>query len=138
MAYASDLVSLPNGLKLQGSRAPATVQPGQTLSVETTWQATQKLPGHYHLFVHLYDATGQLVTQYDSVPDSGNFPAAKWGENQLWSELATLKLPVDLPPGTYQIYAGWYRDPDLTRLEVVGTASRAADGLVYLTDILVR
>ena len=138
MAYQSHLVYLANGLKLLGYRAPATVQPGQTLSVETTWQATQKLPGDYHLFVHLYDATGQLVTQYDSVPDSGNFPAAKWAENQLWSELATLKLPVDLPPGTYQLYAGWYRYPDLTRLGVEGTASKAADGLVYLTDILVR
>jgi hypothetical protein len=108
------------------------------LSVETDWQATQKLSGDYHIFVHLYDAHDKLIAQYDSVPDGGNFPTTRWTPTQEWHEQAVLSLPTNLAAGTYHLYAGWYRYPDLARLGVEGTGSKAADGLVYLSDIVVR
>jgi hypothetical protein len=138
MAFQPHPVRLSNGMALQGFRVPQMGQIGQSLPVETDWQASQKLPGDYHLFVHVLDQNGEMVTQADSIPGGGTFPTANWSAQQDWVETLNVPLPPDLAPGKYSIYAGWYSYPDLKRLSVGGDAPHAADGLVYLRDIEVR
>ncbi len=138
LALQTANVQLSNGLSMTGFRAPSETKAGQLLTVETDWSATQKLPGDYHLFVHLLDQQGNPVAQYDAVPGNGTFPTTVWAMQQTWIETATLPLPATLPAGSYSLYTGWYRYPDLTRLGVTGTTPHAADGLVYLRDVQVR
>ncbi len=136
LAFQPHVVRLFNGMTLVGFRAPATSQPGQALVVETDWQAAQKLPGDYHLFVHLLDSSGKLIAQADTVPGGGTFPTTGWSAPQDWIEVVA--LPADLPPGHYSLYTGWYSYPDLTRLGVEGATPRAADGMVYLGDVTIQ
>jgi hypothetical protein len=138
MAFQPHPVRLSNGMALQGFRVPQTGQIGHPLPVETDWQASQKLPGDYHLFVHVLDQNGKMVTQADTIPGSGTFPTANWSAHQDWVETLDVPLPPDLAPGKYSVYAGWYSYPDLTRLSVEGNAPHAADGLVYLREVEVR
>jgi len=136
MGYHDHMVQLGQGMTLQGYRLQPSVDANGNLTVETDWQAQQQLDGDYHYFVHVIGADGSVAAQYDTVPDNGQFPTSKWTPRQMWRQLDS--IPVKGVPGIYGVYVGWYRYPDLTRLGVEGTASKAADGLVYLTDILVR
>lgn len=134
-------VTLSEGMQFRGyylSPRSDPIRPGGQLFIETHWRAAQKLPGDYHLFIHLLDEDGQLVAQYDDVPGQRGYPTTVWAAPQDWQEMAALDLPADLPPGTYELYAGWYRYPDITRLGVNGDGPRAADGYVFLTEVEVR
>jgi hypothetical protein len=138
MAFRPQAIRLASGMTLQGFRAPDRVRAGQALTVETDWQAAQKLPGDYHLFVHMLDRAGKLVAQADTVPGDGTFATPGWSVPQDWIEAVNLPLPAGLALGSYSLYTGWYSYPDLTRLAVEGSGPRAADGLVYLLDVEVQ
>ncbi|HVO42779.1 MAG TPA: hypothetical protein VMT34_09155 [Aggregatilineales bacterium] len=131
-------VALANGLTFTGFRMPEQVDSGATLVVDTDWHAANKLPGDYHLFIHVLDASGRPVAQADVVPGGGTYPTAEWAETQDWSEMLSISIPAGTPPGMYAIVTGWYRYPDLMRLAVEGNSPRAADGLIDLGSVTVR
>jgi hypothetical protein len=137
LTYREMPIDLDSGLTLRGFRVPDQAHGGAALPVETDWHAAQKLPGDYHMFVHLFSQDGKLGAQYDSVPAGGAFPTAKWAASQDWDEVVTLNLPADIAPGTYELYVGWYRYPDMTRLSVHSDGKHAVDGLVYLTTVTI-
>lgn len=138
MAFQEHRIQLSNGMLMQGFRVPGEVQAGTVLPVQTEWQASEKLPGDYHFFVHLIDLTGRQVAQSDGIPGDGTYPTLDWLMPQAWIVNVGLPLPADLPPGMYSLYAGWYRFPDLTRLGVEGSSPGAKDGLVFLRDVTIR
>jgi hypothetical protein len=141
MAFQSRAIHLHDGavsLDLRGFRVPAQANAGQLMAVETDWLAQQTLRGDYHLFVVVLDQSSKPVAQVDTVPGGGTFPTTTWSAPQQWTEMVTLSLPKDLQSGTYGVYAGWYRYPEITRLTVDGTTPHAADGLVYLQDLTIR
>ena len=137
MTFRAQPVALSGGLTMQGFRAPQQIEPGGRLIVETSWRATERLPGDYHLFVHMLDAQGKMVAQFDGVPGEDTFPTTSWAAPQSWIEAATLDIPAATPPGVYRLYTGWYRYPELTRLAVEGNAPGAPDSLVLLGEIRV-
>ncbi|MCC7209981.1 MAG: hypothetical protein IT323_21945, partial [Anaerolineae bacterium] len=128
MAFREQPVALDTGLSLLGFRAPARIMPGEALTVETTWRATQHLPGDYHLFVHMVGADGQPVAQFDGAPGENTFPTTAWDAPQTWIEAVHIDVPAGSAPGVYRLFTGWYRYPDLIRLSVLGDAPGAADG----------
>ena len=117
---------------------PEQAKPGSTIPVETDWVASQKLPGDYHLFIHVLSQDGKLVAQYDAIPGGGKFPTTRWAADQQWDEIASVALPADLAPGMYDVYAGWYAYPSLARLAVRGEGKHASDGRVFLKSITVK
>ncbi len=136
MSYHSRVVHLGQGLLLEGFRLPSSINANSALTVETDWQSQQQIEGDYHYFVHVIGADGTVSAQYDTVPDNGQFPTTKWAARQQWRELDS--IPMKDAHGTYGVYVGWYRYPDLTRLNVQDSGPHAADGLVYLGDIQVK
>jgi hypothetical protein len=130
-------VKLAHGLTLRGYRISNQVCEGRSLLVETQWHATQKLPGDYHIFIHVFDQDGQFITQYDGIPADGNFPTTEWPTSLDWSEIASVPLPDELSPTvkSLEVYAGWYRYSDMSRLAVEGGGKQADNGLVYLTNV---
>ncbi|MEP7286251.1 MAG: hypothetical protein ABI947_10840 [Chloroflexota bacterium] len=123
---------------LQAFRMPTEAKSGVPLPVETDWQAAQPPAGDYHLFIQMLDQNGKLAAQYDNVPGGGTFSTTRWTASQTWIEAASLALPADLTPGTYSVFVGWYRYPEVARLTVDAQTPHAQDGLVYLSDIIVK
>ena len=104
-APAQPLIESPS-LSLQDAYVPDTASPGERLPVWLYWQfSTPRLETDIR-FVHVLDAEGALVAQED-VP-LGNLPAGS-----AWAEQVDLSLPLDLPPGEYTVYAGWYTYPEI-------------------------
>jgi hypothetical protein len=115
-----------DGIDLTGVRAPSQAIAGQPIWVETAWKAQRQLGGDYHLFVQVLNGSGQLVAQWDGVPGNGAASTETWSADQVWLETAYIDLPAGLAAGTYQLYAGWYRYPDIARL------AGGQEGLLFL------
>jgi hypothetical protein len=117
-------VRLEGGLALVGhTLPPVEVQPGQTLSLDVVWQATQPPAEDYTSFLHLLDADGQGFAGDDHQPRDGLYPTTRWAEGEMVRMTYTLALPVDLPVGLYTLETGWY-DTALDRLPTGQGADR--------------
>ncbi|MBX3063090.1 MAG: hypothetical protein KF726_08945 [Anaerolineae bacterium] len=135
-------VQLSEGVSLLGYRMPDQMSAGDTLIVVTEWAAAEKLADDYHLFVHIVDSSGQPVAQYDAVPGDQTYPTTSWQVPQRWAQVSAIPIPSDLPSGLYRVFVGWYRYPDLTRLqvqgEVQGDREGAENGLVFTASLTIH
>lgn len=106
-------VQFERGVELAGESLELN---GDTLSVYLWWRFEQSRDDNDIRFVHLLDADGKLIAQADD-------------------PLIPLVEQVDfdaLPDGDYDVYTGWYRLPDVTRLAVLADRPEAGDGWVHL------
>ena len=104
-------------------------QTDTTLTVTTAWHADQPLHADYHIFVHVVNAAGAVIAQYDNQPGAGAYPTTQWVANQAWTEADDLPL-LNFPAGIYQIEAGWYNYPSMQRIPVYANTPGASDGLI--------
>jgi hypothetical protein len=58
--------------------APDSVKNGQSFPITLVWKATTTPSVSYTVFVHLLDASGQVVAQSDALPFGGNRPTTGW------------------------------------------------------------
>jgi hypothetical protein len=103
-------VTIGDVARLLGYALPAEVQPGQELPVTLYWQALGEADRNYVRFVHLLDASDQIVAQQDGVPANGNIPLTSWLSGEYILDDLTITLPADLPSGEYRLVVGLY-DP---------------------------
>jgi hypothetical protein len=83
-------------------------QEAGTLRLTLHWQALAVPDRHYMLFVHLADpATGNPVTQIDTMPRAFTYPTGMWAAGEVISDEIELSL-ADVPPGQYELAIGWY------------------------------
>lgn len=69
------------------------------------------------LFIHLLDAQGATVAQYD-LPLAGVIPAAAWQSGEVVPYGLEMRTAAGLPPGRYQVALGLYQAADGVRLPV--------------------
>jgi len=101
--------------------SPATLSPGQALTVTLYWQVLAAPAADYDAFVHLLDANGQRVAQSDHRPGGVYYPSSLWQPGELLADTHTIALPATLPPGTYTLHTGLYDKPSLRRLPIPGS-----------------
>jgi hypothetical protein len=112
--------SFDAGLDLAGyGLEPAILQPGDILNVTLHWQARDWADAPYTTFVHLLDPNGERVAQADGPPFSGLHPTDHWLPGERLHDERQLALPLDAPPGRYQLVVGWYDPVTLDRLPLV-------------------
>lgn len=99
--------------------SPAEVSAGSTLPFTLTWQSLQPVDVDYVVFVHVRDASGKQVAQYDSPPQGGRFPTHLWQPGDVVVDDRQVPLPAELPPGEYTAVGGWYRPDTGERLPVI-------------------
>src|SRR5690606_31752976 len=95
-----------HGVRLDRWYIPESAQAGETLPIWLSWSFQEARAEHDIRFVHLINAAGELVGQQDitlGVREAGT----------RWAEQVDIALPANLPPGDYQVYAGWYLYPDI-------------------------
>jgi hypothetical protein len=110
---------------------PVEVQPGQALSLDVVWEASEPMTQAYTSFLHLSDASGQGHAGDDLQPWDGLYPTSQWAPGEMVRIGYTLTLPADLPAGLYTLAAGWY-DDSLTRLRTEGGADQVALAVVVV------
>jgi len=120
------------GLPPAESALPLTVygppQPNDLLLLNVTWQPLKIFDRDLKLFVHLVDANGNLLAQFDGHPREGDYPTSRWIPGELIEDTYPVLLPAELPPGPYRLYFGLYDETTMTRLPV----STDSEGRVML------
>jgi hypothetical protein len=120
------------------------LRPGDTLHVTLTWQATRPFYRDLKLFLHLLDASGQVVAQADPLAGAGasaegvDYFTSRWDPGELILDDVAIAIPPNAPPGPYRLALGLYDGDTLDRLPVVGrddgTVTMELDSLIKSTE----
>jgi hypothetical protein len=90
----------------------------------------------YKVFVHLLDASGNIVAQSDAIPAGGDAPTESWLAREVVTDRHELHAPG---PGTYWLVAGLYDPASGARPPVVDQGGNVIpDGAVPLGTITVE
>ena len=91
--------------------------PGETLSLDLVWQATQPISADYSVFIHLVDEIDILQAQRDSFPGAGNAPTHDWAVGQPIEDTHQIGIPLTTPaPTRLRVDVGLYNHETNTRL----------------------
>ncbi|MBI5652907.1 MAG: DUF2723 domain-containing protein [Chloroflexi bacterium] len=101
-----------------GWRGDTTIARGQSLDLDLFWRGDRVMREAYTVFVHLTDASGQVLADADSPPAQGLYPTTRWLSGEIVRDRHSLKIPGDLAPGEYQIAIGMYLPATGARLPV--------------------
>ena len=74
--------------------------PGQSLTINAVWQATQPIDFDYNLFIHVTDDAGNIVTQLDGQPLNDR-PMTTWRTGEVLPAHYELTIPSDAPPSLH-------------------------------------
>jgi hypothetical protein len=110
---------------------PQELRAGEPLSVTLYWRPVQATDQSYTVFVHLMDATGQIVAQHDGVPALGELPTNIWLHDEVIADRHELALPAELPAGAYSLHIGLYNAATGERLPIE-SAMPHQDGALQL------
>jgi hypothetical protein len=91
--------------------------PGATAKVTLYWRGAAPMADSYTAFLHVLDAGRHVVAQADAIPDHGQAPTNAWLPDEVVQDAYELPLKADLPPGNYQLEAGFYRGDTGVRLK---------------------
>ena len=95
-------------IRLVGVDLPAgsNYQAGDVLALSLYWKTDAPLDANYSVGLYLRDANGSPIAQIDAQPAFS--PTSGWQIGvPVWDNRA-LRLPVDLPPGDYQVWIKLY------------------------------
>lgn len=87
---------------------------GDTLRVQIIWQAQTVMRENYKVFVHLVDATGEILAQRDAMPQANAYPTSLW----LPGEYVVDSYELPLQPGATALRIGLYNPADAARLQI--------------------
>jgi len=93
-------------LSLDAAYVPIRARAGEMLEVPLLWSLDAPITLNDIRFVHVVDRDGQLIAQQD-IP-LGDLPAGL-----IVSDTAVILLPPDLAPGSFRVFTGWYRFPEI-------------------------
>ncbi len=109
------------------------LRPGETAEITLYWLARQGFAGDLVTFVHLAQEEDPApLAQTDQQPDGGFSPTTRWVAGEIVPDRHLLRLPGDLPPGRYALYAGLYEWEPFRNLEVVASRVPLSFGRVFL------
>jgi len=115
------------------------LQPGQTLALTLYWQAKARPSLDYTIFVHLGPANAPPLAQNDHQPLGGQYPTSLWDAGEVVRDRSELSLPVDIPPGRYELTVGLYDLGTGERLATSGAEGHpATNNAIHLTTVDVR
>ncbi len=82
-----------------------TLSLGQIARVDLLWQAEEPIQDRYKVFIHMVNDQGVVVSQHDGEPVR---PTDTWQAGDQVTDRHGLLLPMELPPGDYQVVVGLY------------------------------
>jgi hypothetical protein len=115
---------------------------GDSVQVTLTYRGLKRMEQRYTVFLHLLGSqdpdTGSLAwAQDDSEPCRGFYPTSSWHEGEIVIDRLELTIPLDAPPGQYDLAMGFYDVWTGERLPVTEAAGPAEHDVVLLGQLQV-
>jgi 4-amino-4-deoxy-L-arabinose transferase-like glycosyltransferase len=131
------LTQVRDRLELVGYQLDETwSQPGGVALVTLYWRAVESVHLPFKVFVHL--TGGPVTVQGDDFPQCGTLPMPRWQVGQLIADRHLLRLPADMPSGSYQLEVGIYEAQTGLRMDKLDVAGNPAGNSLHLADVAVR
>jgi tRNA A-37 threonylcarbamoyl transferase component Bud32 len=132
-------VNIDNQIWLDAANLPRDqVKRGEQLDATLLWRGQRRINTPYTEFIHFVGPNGQIFNQIDSEPPQ---PTTSWPISTTISVPYMLDVPLDAPPGVYQLLVGLYPtgQPD-GRLPVsdVGKTSADNNNRILIKEITVQ
>lgn len=93
------------------SPAPLILRSSTTLDLTLVWRAEKETAVSYHVFVHLIDAAGHILSQSDGAPGEWARPTTGWLPGEIILDRHRLALPESAADGPLWLRIGLY-DPE--------------------------
>jgi hypothetical protein len=98
------------------------------------WEALQVPDARYKVFLHLADAGGRPVAQYDGEPGDGMSLTSNWRPDLgVFPDRYGVLVPETLVSGTYQLLVGMYHLDGAPRLPISVDGVPAGDAFLLAT-----
>jgi hypothetical protein len=131
--------SLGDSVDLLGYDVETVVKLGENVEVTLYWRARQEMETSYKVFVHLYDARGEILAQQDRVPGLGARPTTAWQQGEVLADRYSLPVGLDSVPGPYQLAVGLYDPQTGGRLAAYGAdGARLSEDRILLRKVQVQ
>ena len=128
VAHRLDL-RLGDQIALLGYDLPdSRVKPGESLLLTLYWQAQGPTDVAYTVFTHLLEPEGRVVAQRDNPPQDGAAPTTGWLADEVVADEYQIPIPLELPPGPFQIEVGMYDPATGERLPMYDTRDNRLPG----------
>ncbi len=134
--YLSDL-HFGDSIRLTGFNLPSgtTYKSGEVVPISLYWQSDKTLEHDYTVAYFISDETGNNRVQgEDKQPAWGFAPTSGWKPNVPQWDNRALRLPANLPAGTYQIWIRLYQSDDGSVLLPV-TGTNVKDGTIGILPV---
>ncbi len=86
------------------------------LKVRVQWQALREMAQSYKIFLHLTDATGQIMGQMDTLPQQGLAPTTSWVSGEMILDELSPSLTNELTSEAHRLVIGLYNENTGERL----------------------
>jgi hypothetical protein len=116
----------------------AEVAPGDEWELTLYWEALAPMAVNYTVFVHVEDATGQIVAQADRQPTGGFHPTSAWTPGQALKDSYRLTIPEDTSPGEYRVLAGLYDPATSERLPLLDPSGAPTGNQLPVTTLRIN
>jgi hypothetical protein len=116
-----------------------SVSRGDDFRLTVHWRALAQPESNSTVFVHLLDEAGTLRAQKDSPPLDGTRPTSAWNAGEWLEDQYTVRVPDDVPPGSYMLEVGMYDSVTGARLLMQDAGgSRLTDDRLLIEGLSVR
>lgn len=95
-----------------------SLQPGESFQLDLWWEGLARMAQDYKVFVHLMLPPDAVWAQQDSQPQDGAAPTSTWEPGQVVRDPYTITVPLDAPPGIYDVAVGLYDKNTYDRLQI--------------------
>lgn len=103
-------------ITLLGAQAGATEGDlREGLNLTLVWRADTNPEGNYHVFVHVVDEAGNIVSQSDATPGP-DYATSRWIAGEIVMDQHQIFLPIEASAGRYRVVAGLYDPVSADRL----------------------
>jgi hypothetical protein len=128
---------LGDKVQLLGYNMESGFRPGDGIHLTLFWQCLEEMDERYTVFTHLIDGESRIWGQKDKEPADGFYPTTEWRKDEIVRDQYDLTIPLDVPPGEYQMELGMYVAKTGERLFVLDRAGQVQDNRAVLGQIQV-
>lgn len=128
-------VDFNHQINLTGYHLNTPLRPGGPLNLTLFWAAVAPVTVDFTVFVQLVDEQNRIVAQRDSKPQEGFYGTPYWQPGEKIADWHTFLLPVDLPPGRYDLLVGLYDVETGQRLQILDEAGLFKKDHIRLADV---
>ncbi len=114
------------------------VTPGDAVQFDLHWRALKKTDAKLKTKLMLADGDLHLWAVVDEVTVSSLYPPSRWREEELLHDRHTLKVPVGVPPGSYQLLLLVYDENTMQDLVIERWSGEAQGTLLSLGSLTVN